>query len=77
MTQTTQTHADARPLPREVADLEQWVELSYAAGLTEEATESYVRYVLTGPHALDDKKKLSDFFNKTKGIGKLDALWKN
>ncbi len=48
-----------------------------SSGLTEEATESYVRYVLTGPHALDDKKKLGDFFNKTKGIGKLDALWKN
>jgi outer membrane murein-binding lipoprotein Lpp len=48
-----------------------------SSGLNEEAAESYVRYVLTGPHALDDKKKLSDFFNKTKGIGKLDSLWSN
>jgi tetratricopeptide (TPR) repeat protein len=46
-----------------------------AAGLTDEATEAYVRYVLTGPHQLKDKKKLADFFQKTSGIGKLDALW--
>jgi tetratricopeptide (TPR) repeat protein len=46
-----------------------------AAGLTDQATEAYVRYVLTGPHQLEDKKKLGDFFNKTKGIGKLDSLW--
>jgi tetratricopeptide (TPR) repeat protein len=46
-----------------------------AAGLTEEATEAYVRYVLTGPHQLKDKKKLAEFFQKTSGIGKLDALW--
>ena len=47
-----------------------------AAGLTDQATESYVRYVLTGPHALADKEKLAAFFSRTKGIGKLDALWR-
>jgi tetratricopeptide (TPR) repeat protein len=47
-----------------------------SGGLTEEAIESYVRYVLTGPHALQDKKKLAEFFNRTRGIGTLDALWK-
>ncbi len=47
-----------------------------AAGLTDQATEAYVRYVLTGPHALADKDKLAAFFSRTKGIGKLDALWR-
>ncbi len=47
-----------------------------AAGLNDQATESYVRYVLTGPHALTDKDKLAAFFSRTRGIGKLDALWR-
>lgn len=47
-----------------------------AAGLTEDATEAYVRYVLTGPHQLEEADKLGAFFQKTRGIGKLDALWR-
>lgn len=46
-----------------------------AAGLSEEAVEAYVRYVLTGPHVLKQKKQIANFFLKAKGLGKLDALW--
>jgi hypothetical protein len=46
-----------------------------AAGLTEEATEAFVRYVLTGPHALEQKDQIAKFFAKTRGFTQLDALW--
>jgi tetratricopeptide (TPR) repeat protein len=47
-----------------------------AAGLTEEAVESYVRYFLTGPRKLDprDQKQIGDFLAKTRGFGKLEVL---
>ena len=47
-----------------------------AAGLGEEATEAYVRYVLTGPNSLQQKEQIAAFFAKAKGLTKLDALWK-
>jgi hypothetical protein len=46
-----------------------------AAGLGEEATEAYVRYVLTGPNSLQQKDQIAAFFAKAKGLTKLDALW--
>lgn len=46
-----------------------------SAGLSEEAVEAYVRYVLTGPHVLEQKKQIAEFFARARGLSKLDALW--
>ncbi|MBW2523771.1 MAG: tetratricopeptide repeat protein [Deltaproteobacteria bacterium] len=46
-----------------------------SAGLGEEAVEAYVRYVLTGPHVLKQKKQIAEFFSRAKGLSQLDALW--
>ena len=47
-----------------------------AAGLTDEAVEAYVRYLLTGPKSVDPKdgKQIGEFLAKTRGFGKLDLL---
>jgi hypothetical protein len=47
-----------------------------AAGVSEEAVEAYVRYVLTGPKSIDakDGQQIAEFLRKTRGFGKLDAL---
>ncbi|MBT8491706.1 MAG: hypothetical protein KJO07_01490, partial [Deltaproteobacteria bacterium] len=49
---------------------------SETSGLTEEATESYVRYILTAPNQIESAKQIQKFFNKTAGLGKLEGLWK-
>jgi tetratricopeptide (TPR) repeat protein len=47
-----------------------------AAGLGDEAVESYVRYLLTGPKAVDpkDQKQIAVFLDKARGFGKIDQL---
>jgi len=47
-----------------------------AAGVPEEAVEGYVRYLLSGPKSLDpeNQKQISDFLQRTRGFGKIDAL---
>ena len=45
------------------------------AGLAEEATESYVRYILTGPNKLESKKQITRFFKKSIGLEQIDGLW--
>lgn len=46
-----------------------------SAGLSDEATEAYVRYVLTGPGALERKEQIAAFLRRTRGLGQLDSLW--
>ncbi|MBI4701592.1 MAG: hypothetical protein HY744_10620 [Deltaproteobacteria bacterium] len=48
---------------------------SEAAGLNEEAVESYVRYVLTGTHDLKEQGQIRAFLSKAKGLGQFEALW--
>lgn len=47
-----------------------------AAGLTDEAVEAYVRYLLTGLKSIDPKdgKQIGEFLAKARGFGKLDLL---
>ena len=47
-----------------------------AAGLSEEAVEAYVRYLLTGLKGIDpkDEKQIGAFLAKTRGFGKIDLL---
>ena len=47
-----------------------------AAGLTDEAVEAYVRYVMTGPATIDprDARQIAAFLARTRGFGKLDQL---
>jgi hypothetical protein len=49
-----------------------------SAGLTDEAVESYVRYLLTGPKSVDanDARQIAEFLERTRGFGKLDAFQK-
>jgi len=49
---------------------------SETSGLTEEATESYVRYILTAPNQIESAKQIQKFFRKTAGLGNLEGLWK-
>jgi hypothetical protein len=47
-----------------------------AAGLSEEAVESYVRYLLTGPKSVDpkDQQQIGAFLDKARGFGKIDQI---
>ena len=45
-----------------------------SAGLTDQAVEAYVRYVLTGPHDLKDAEAIGRFLQKARGFGTVDAL---
>ena len=48
---------------------------SETSGLPEEATESYVRYLLTGPQKAKPKKEIEIFLKRSSGLTHVEGLW--